>query len=168
MVLLFVGLKLSGATELLGADRLRDWVSSAGVWGAPVYVGIFVAGVVMQIPGLLFVGAAPLLFPPIPGFLLCVVAANLAVNANFAVVRRLGGATTDPPEGSLLARGFARLTTHPVRAVAIIRLAAVMFPPVTATLALTPVRFRDHAVGSFIGLLAPLAIFLGAVGAVMD
>jgi hypothetical protein len=32
-----------------------------------------------------------------------------------------------------------------------------MFPPVTSALALTPLRSRDHAVGSALGMLLPIA-----------
>ncbi len=160
MVAVFLALRVSGAGAYLDATRLRAWVAGADPLGGPLFVLVFVGGVVLQIPGLVFVTASPLLFPPLEGFGLCILAANLAVSANFAVVRKLGGTVQPPPAGSALARAFDRLTTTPIRAVALIRLFAFMFPPITAALALSPVRARDHAVGSAIGLLPAVTAFL--------
>jgi uncharacterized membrane protein YdjX (TVP38/TMEM64 family) len=156
---------------LLGLDprysvgALRDLVAQAGGWGWLAFVLIFVVTVVLQIPGFAFVIAAPSLFRLPEAWALCVVASYLAVLANFAVVRYLGGQPLTQIERPLLKRIFARLHEHPVRTVALLRVLTVMFPPVTTALALTRLSARDHALGSLLGIPLPITGILLASGA---
>lgn len=162
IVSLSVMVRATGLSQWLDAERVRALVEEAGPWAPLAFVALFVGAVVSQVPGLLFVFAAPALFRLPQAFALCFVASNLAVTLNFEIVRRLGGQPLAQIENIHLRKLFARLDEHPVRTVALLRTVTVMFPPVTSALALTQLRSRDHAVGSAIGMLLPIAAILYA------
>jgi uncharacterized membrane protein YdjX (TVP38/TMEM64 family) len=157
IVLLYLLAQASGLHELLGAERLRALVGRAGPWGPVVFVAIFVGGVLAQIPGIVFVSAAPVLFPIPLAWALCLVAGNIAVNANFAVVRRIGGENQVEFERPWAQRLFDQLERRPLWAVGLLRASLLMFPPLTGALALTRLNPRDHALGSALGLALPIS-----------
>lgn len=157
---LYVAGRLLGLESLLSPERLRALVRDAGPWGPLVFTGMFVGGVLAQVPGLVFVSAAPLLFPAPEAWLLSLLAGNLAVNFNFGLVRRIGGANAMELERPWAQRLFGQLERRPVRAVALLRTVFIMFPPLTGALALTQLRARDHALGSALGITLPISALL--------
>jgi uncharacterized membrane protein YdjX (TVP38/TMEM64 family) len=156
--------KAFGLERLVDAQYLREIVAEAGPWGPIAFVGVFVAAVVSQVPGLMFVAAAPALFQFPEAWLLCFVASNVAVMLNFELVRRIGGQPLQGVQQPWLRKLFGALDAHPIRTVAILRTVTVMFPPVTGALALTQISAREHALGSAIGMLLPLTAVLLAAG----
>jgi uncharacterized membrane protein YdjX (TVP38/TMEM64 family) len=162
IVALSVMVRATGLTQWLDSERIRGLVAEAGPWGPLAFVALFVGAVVSQVPGLLFVFAAPALFRLPQAFALCFVASNLAVTLNFELVRRLGGQPLTRIENPHLQKLFARLDEHPVQTVAVLRTVTIMFPPVTSALALTQLRSRDHALGSALGMLLPISAILYA------
>jgi uncharacterized membrane protein YdjX (TVP38/TMEM64 family) len=129
---------------------------------------VFVGAVVSQVPGLVFVFAAPALFHLPEAWFLCFVASNLAVILNFELVRRIGGQPLGKIQQPWLRKLFGALDAHPIRTVAILRTITVMFPPVTGALALTQISAREHAVGSAIGMVLPLTAILVAAGLLLS
>lgn len=163
LVSLPIAARLFGVTEELSAARLRALVAAAGPLGPLAFFTLFVGAVVGQVPGIAFVLAAPALFHLPLAWLLCFGASNLAVMINFALVRRFGGQPLAELDRPRLRRLFDHLDAHPIRTVLLLRTITVMFPPVTSALALTRVSARDHAIGSFLGMLLPVtALLLGA------
>ncbi len=152
--------KVYGLDQYLEATRLRKAVAEAGSLGPVLFVAIFVVAVVAQVPGVPFVLLAPALFPWPAAWLLCMLASNLAVMLNFELVRRIGGQPLAQIKRPLLRRIFASLDAQPVRCIALLRTLTIMFPPVTSALALTRVSARDHALGSALGMFAPITALL--------
>lgn len=167
VVLLLLSLALTaralGLSALTDPRSLRAAVASAGPLGPLLFCGLFVAAVLAQIPGVVFVAVAPALFSPPLAFLLCVLASNLAVILGFAMVRMLGGQSLAQLERPWMQRVLSALDRRPVRSVAILRIVTIMFPPVTTALALSSVRAADHALGSFLGMLVPITAILVTV-----
>ncbi len=164
----FVAARALGLEHYFQANELRAMVSQAGPWGPLAFVMVFVGAVVSQVPGLVFVLAAPALFHLPEAWVLCFVASNLAVIVNFALVRRLGGQPLSGIRQPWLRKLFGALDTHPIRTVAILRTITVMFPPVTGALALTQISAREHALGSAIGMVLPLTAILVAAGLLLS
>jgi uncharacterized membrane protein YdjX (TVP38/TMEM64 family) len=167
--LLIIGLVIVVASVLVRTTGLSSWLSHAGIrqlvesagpWGPLAFVVVFVGAVVSQVPGLIFVAVAPLLFRLPEAWALSFLASNLAVVVNFEVVRRLGGQPLAELEHPRLRALFDRLEAHPVQTVALLRTVTVMFPPVTSALALTSLRARDHFLGSALGMLLPITLVL--------
>ena len=166
--------RMLGLEQFLHAERIRELVAEAGAFGPLAFLALFVGAVVAQVPGVVFVVAAPALFHFPQALALCWAASILAVIANFGLVRRVDGfiATPSTPPGQLHSAGkrswlaplFAGLEAHPIRTVALLRIITIMFPPVTGALALTQVSARDHAIGSAVGMLPPIALILAVSG----
>lgn len=153
-----------GLDRYLDAGHLRAAVASAGIFGPVVFVALFVGVVLAQIPGIPFILIAPALFHWPMATLLSFVASNIAVLLNFEMVRRIGGNALTELKNPRLRKILATLDAHPVRAVFLLRMLTIMFPPVTGSLALTNVSRRDHAVGSALGMVVPIVLLL-AIGA---
>jgi uncharacterized membrane protein YdjX (TVP38/TMEM64 family) len=149
---------------LVDVAYLRDVVSHAGPWAPLAFMAVFVGAVIGQVPGLVFVFAAPALFQLPEAWLLCFVASNVAVVLNFELVRKLGGQPLQGVQQPWLRKLFGALDAHPIRTVALLRTVTVMFPPVTGALALTQISSREHALGSALGMLLPLTAVLLAAG----
>ncbi|MFT3924820.1 MAG: hypothetical protein QM778_19960 [Myxococcales bacterium] len=164
----FVVTKSLGLEHYFETAQLRQMVSHAGPWGPLAFVMVFVGAVVSQVPGLVFVFAAPALFHLPEAWVLCFLASNIAVILNFALVRRLGGQPLASIQQPWLRKLFGALDAHPIRTVAILRTITVMFPPVTGALALTRISAREHAVGSAIGMVLPLTAILVAAGLLLS
>jgi uncharacterized membrane protein YdjX (TVP38/TMEM64 family) len=182
--------RVLGLEQYLHAERIRELVAEAGAFGPLAFLALFVGAVVAQVPGVVFVVAAPALFHFPQALALCWLASILAVIANFELVRRVDGLVATPddsreasgrfrghlapstPPGQLhnagkrswLAPLFAGLEAHPIRTVVLLRIITIMFPPVTGALALTQVSARDHAVGSALGMLPPITLILALTG----
>jgi len=148
-------------TEALGA-----MVARLGGWALPAYVGLFIAGTLLQIPGIVFVVAAPLAFGPTLGFAAAYVAAVLAVTASFLMVRLVRRRDAAPIKLPLrwAQRLLDRAERRPVMSVAVLRLMFFLAPPLNVGLGLSTLRTRDYVVGSAVGLLAPLAVVTCGVG----
>lgn len=164
VILYFIGRAL-GLDEYLQENRLREAVARAGALGPLLFLAMFVGAVVAQIPGIPFVLIAPSLFHWPMATFLSLLAANIAVLINFEIVRRVGGNALAQIRNPWLRRILDSLDAHPIRAVFLLRLITIMLPPVTGALALTNISRRDHAVGSALGMIAPIILLL-AIGGV--
>jgi uncharacterized membrane protein YdjX (TVP38/TMEM64 family) len=164
LVVVYVLARLLGLDEFFDAERVREVVADAGAFGPLAFLALFVGAVVAQVPGVVFVLVAPALFPWTEAWLLCWAASNLAVVANFELVRRVGGQPLVESEHPWLRKLFAGLEARPIRTIALLRVVTIMFPPVTGALALTQVSARDHAIGSALGMALPITLILAAAG----
>lgn len=89
-ILLFV-IHRCGLTDLLlHLQQLQDLIRHSGAAGAGLYVLLFVVASISLIPGSLLVIAGGIIFGPLYGTLLSVVASTLASSASFLLARRLG------------------------------------------------------------------------------
>jgi uncharacterized membrane protein YdjX (TVP38/TMEM64 family) len=160
--LLYLLGRISGISEWLEPEQLRARVQAAGPWGPVAFMALFVGAVIFQIPAIPFVLAAPALFPWSEAWLWCMLAGNLSVSANFALIRKLGGQPLSETERPWLRNMLKSIDRRPVRTVALVRMATIMLPPVTSALALTGLSARNHFVGSLIGLPLPISLLVGA------
>lgn len=149
----------------LTADMLREEVRRAGALGFVVFIGIFIVGQMLHLPGLIFIGAGAFAFGAPIGGPLSLLAATIAISVNFVFVRTVGGQPLVAIERPLFKRVMAMLDDHPLRTVVVLRLIFFTSPAISAALALTGVRFRDHLVGSILGMAVPVvgAAFLADV-----
>jgi uncharacterized membrane protein YdjX (TVP38/TMEM64 family) len=133
-----------------------------GCLAPPLFLVIMATGELLHLPGMAFVVVARVVFGPTLGFVLGYSGSVLAVTVAFIVARQLVSAarsTSEPwrPRWAWLRRALARLESHPVQTIALLRVVLWLAPPVTYALASSKVRVRDHLIGSAIGLFAPVA-----------
>ncbi len=165
---LWVAAEVSGAREWLTQARIRELVATAGPWGFLVYVALFAAGNLLQLPGVLFVMAARVAYGPVAGFALAYVGGLIAVTTSFAVIRQTGGQQLRRIKSPRIRRVLSRLETAPRRTVAVLRLLMWVSPPLNYALALSPIRFRDYVCGSAVGLILPIAVLTAMANSLLQ
>lgn len=171
LVGLGVGLYLAGTHPELQVyfelDYLRALANEAGIAGMASFLGIFVVGYLMQIPGLIFVVAALLGWGPITGGLIGFIGAIIASTANFWTVRAIGGSLLSKVENRWVKKALDKLDEHPVRMVIVLRTIFFMSPVMHLPLVLSGVPFRAYLLGTLIGLVLPVVIIAFSLDWVM-
>jgi uncharacterized membrane protein YdjX (TVP38/TMEM64 family) len=150
--LLLVG-KLTGAAHELTPDRLRALVLGAGAWGVLAYLVVFSLGQLAHLPGLLFIAAGVLAYGRLWGAGAGWIGALVSLSVTFVVVRAVGGSPLAGMEGPWVRKILARLETHPVLTVLVLRLLMTTTPALNYTLALSGIRYRHYLLGSAVGLV---------------
>ncbi len=140
----------------LEPDALVGWVRGAGLAGVVVLVAMFALGTLLNVPGLVFITAAVMLYGPALGFVISLAGAIASVNVTFALGRfaRLGSSRV--LERPFLRPLMRRLHDRPILTLTLLRALVLVSPPVNYALALTRLRHRDYAIGSALGLVLPL------------
>ena len=90
-ILYLVG-RYFGVAERFDPQALRVVVGETGWLGVLIYLLLFCAGLVLSVPGIIFMVASGLAWGGFYGTLVAWVGANLAIIFSFAVVRRFNGA----------------------------------------------------------------------------
>lgn len=156
LIALIVAGRMTGVTEGLTLEVIRAKVETAGALGYLVFVAGFTAGALLQVPGMLFVGAAILAWGRLEGFLAAWSGAGVATGVSFLVVRAVGGQVFTEIDRPLFKKLIARLDRNPILVVAGLRVLFWLAPPLNYALALSSVRFVHYVAGTMIGLLPPL------------
>jgi len=150
----------SGTLERFSVADLQTAVLSAGPWGILGYLVAFVVGVLVYVPAFIFVIAGVLVWGPLKGAVVAVVATFISTSAVYGLVKQV--APKWEPKG-ILAKVLGQVQHHPVLAVAVIRVVFWIGPPANIGLTLSGVRYRDYAVGTMLGytvVIAAIASFL--------
>jgi len=148
--------KAYGLEEYVDVERIRGWMAEAGPFGFIVFVGVFAVGELMHIPGMVFVAAASAAYGQWIGVAAAYLGSVISVSVGFQVARTIGGQPLGRIKWAWARRALTRLEDHPVRTVALLRLVLWMLPAVNYALGVSPIRFRDHLLGSAIGLVVPV------------
>ncbi len=152
--------RVTGFADALTRENLRATVAAAGAWGPPLYVAAFTAAVLFHMPagGILFVAVAVMVYGKGTGAVLAYGGALVGVLFSFAVVRLVGGKPLGQIRNNLLRRVLDRLEARPLLTVIALRLCFFAGAPVNYALALSPLRLRDYALGSVVGLVPPVLV----------
>jgi len=147
-----------GLTESVDVEALRSWMEGAGVTGFLVFVAIMVAGQLVQIPAMVFFIAAIFAYGGPVGAVASLVGAIVSVSITFFVVRTIGGQPLAGLSQSWVRRILDHLDEHPIRSVAVLRMALWALPPLNYALAMSSIGYRDYIVGSILGLIPPILV----------
>ena len=161
---------LTGFNESFDRESLRQWVQDAGPLGSLLLVCAFIAGLLVQIPGMLFVVVGIWVYGQFWGGLLAHVGGVLALSVSFVIVRGIGGKPLGAIKNKHARHIFDRLHDAPIKTVALLRLFFWFSPPLNYALALSGIRLRDYALGSAIGLIpvvATTSIFFDLVSSML-
>jgi uncharacterized membrane protein YdjX (TVP38/TMEM64 family) len=171
LLLLLVGAFIAGAvwaasTGRVSADAIDRWLESLGPIAPAMFVGAFVGGAMIGLPGMVFVVAGRLAFGAETGFALGYGGGVLACILPFATARRIRRDEARPwqPKHRLVRRAFDLVETHPLRAVLLLRLVLWFNPPLSYALAMTRVPAREYVAGCAIALAPVVAIAMFATG----
>lgn len=168
VVLLAVALLCVGKFTPLGSffstARIRELTQATGAWGVVVYIGLWSIGLLLHVPGLVFVAAGVLAWGHLWGGVAAYAGALVAVQCSFTIVRTVGGrplAKLEHPRALALLR---RIERQPTLTVAALRSFLMGAPTLNYALALSPIGWRPHLVGTVIGLIPSVAVMSALFG----
>jgi len=167
LVATFVGgAAWAGATGRISAGSIEAWLASLGPIAPAMFVGAFVLGALLGLPGVLFVIAGRLAFGASTGLVLGYTAGLLACIVPFAAARRLRGDRAPPwlPRNRHLRRAFDMIEARPLRAVVLLRLVLWFNPPLSYALAMTGVPARAYVTGCALALAPVVALAVLTTG----
>jgi uncharacterized membrane protein YdjX (TVP38/TMEM64 family) len=151
----------SGWVEVADAGLLREAIASMGPLGVLTLLGLFGLAAWLWIPGIVLVTAAVAIYGPAFGAAVSVVGGMVATSHSFLAIRAVAGPPVEP-EGRILRWIVDRLEAQPIALVTALRAVFWLSPMVTGSLALSPIRFRDYLLGSFLGFV-PSVVLVSAV-----
>ncbi len=158
LVALLVAAELTGLRKSFSVAKLRTIVVDAGALGILIYIGAFVVGELLHLPGLIFIAVGVLIWGRLWGGLIGWATALLSIAISFVLVRAIGGKALAQTEQPFLKKMMGHLAARPILTVAGLRAVLMIAPTVTYILALTPVRFSSMMIGSALGLIPPLTL----------
>jgi uncharacterized membrane protein YdjX (TVP38/TMEM64 family) len=166
LVLAFVaGAIVLWQTGVATPANVRDWLDSLGPAAPVLFVIAFVLGAFIGLPGMAFVVGGRLAFGPYLGMVLGYTGGMLAVIVPFVAARRLRKRGPPwRPKRRLLARAFDQLSTHPFRAVLVLRLVLWFNPPLSYALAFSPISLRTYVAACAVALVPVVATAMIATG----
>jgi len=159
LALLWAVFEFTGLRARINPQALREGIATHGFLGFAAFTALFALGNLIQLPGWIFLASAVLALGPLWGALATGSAALVSCAVTFFVVRAFGADALRELPGPLARHLFARLDAHPVRSVALLRLAFQTVPALNYALALSGLRFRDYMLGTLIGLPGPLFVY---------
>lgn len=162
VLLVIVGLWITawaaGVTARFTPESIRSLLAGKGLWGVAAFTALFSAGQLLRVPGTVFVAAAVAIYGRNFGMLVALLGALVSVTVSFAVVRAFAGQALADIQRPLVQRLLNKIDSRPVMTVALLRLMFQTAPPINYALPMTAVRWRDHLVGSVLGLPVPVIV----------
>lgn len=148
----------TGVTGRFTSESIRSLVAGRGVWGVVAFTFAFSGGQLLRVPSFVFVAAAVAVYGRTFGILVALLGALISATISFAVVRAFAGQALADVQWPLVRRLLTNIDSRPVLTVALLRLMFQTAPPLNYALPMTPVRWRDHLVGSVLGLPVPVMV----------
>jgi uncharacterized membrane protein YdjX (TVP38/TMEM64 family) len=157
---------VSGVTAVT-ADDVRAWLNGFPRLAPVAFIGVFAVlnTIGLPVPVLITVGGSA--FGPFEGAAITLFAMWATACIQFLLARRLGGERLRQRLGTHLGRVGSILEKRGVLAVAGGRLLPGPFSELNMAAGLTPLAFRDFAIGTVLGC-APKALAWSAIGAAMS
>lgn len=157
LTLIFIG-KFTAVGELFEWEWLSTSVQDAGIWGVLLFVAAFSVGILLHIPGMVFLILPLLVYGLLPGALVTYGGAMVAVLLNFLIIRFIGGKSLGEVKSPFIQKLLLKLDSQPVRVIAILRVLFWVSPPINYALALSNVRTRHFFWGTAAGLIIPVLL----------
>lgn len=159
LVVLLAIAELSGLREHFSLEFLHQTLLENRWSGLAIFVALFAAGNLIQIPGWIFLAAAVLALGRTWGGIVSYVAASVSCAVTYYVIRCIGGDALTRLKGKLATRILGQLQAKPVRSIVILRILFQTLPALNYALALSGVGFRKYMLGTLLGLPLPIAAY---------
>ena len=149
----------SGAVDHLSdQDRLRATVKDAGVFGPLVFLGLMIALVPLNVPGLVFVIPSTTLFGTVGGIVLSLIGGFTASAVGIVAARRLGRPAIEARMSPRIRKLEERLAAHGFWGIAVVRAFTFLLQPVDWLCGLSSMRMRTVLSATFVGLIPPTLV----------
>jgi uncharacterized membrane protein YdjX (TVP38/TMEM64 family) len=148
----------TGVTGRFTSDSVRGLLAGKGLWGIVAFSSVFAAGQLLRVPSTVFVAAAVAVYGRSAGIVVALLGGLVSATVSFAVVRAFAGRALADVQRPLVQRLLRNIDGRPIMTVALLRLMFQTAPPLNYALPMTAVRWRDHLLGSMLGLPAPVIV----------
>lgn len=160
--------RLTSIMTYLTPESLGGLLEKAGLWGPLVFIGVYVAGVCLFVPGSLLTGLGAAIFGPYWGFLWVWIGAVIGAGAAFVIGRTLGRDFAASLVGDKLRKYDDGIERNGFATVLYLRLVYFPFTPMNFGMGLTKVRFWDYLAGTGLGIMVGTFIFTFFIGTLKD
>lgn len=140
----------------LSLENLQYMIAQTGFWGVFVFIGLFAASAIFNMPGTVFLLLSILLFGYWQGALFAYIGASLGAWATFVIGRKVGGKALSEITNPMVRNLLAKVEKRPIRTLIFLRVLVQLSPIVGYTLALTNIKERQYLLGNLIGILIPI------------
>ena len=163
-----VVVRFTPVRDLLSADKLGAFLDQAGFWAPLLYIGVYVAGVCLFVPGTLLTTLGAAIFGPYLGFVYVWVGAMMGASLAFFIGRYLGRDFAASLIGDRLKKYDDGIEREGFATVLYLRLIYFPFSPLNFGMGLTKVRFRDYFLGTALGIIVGTFAFTFVVGTLKE
>lgn len=150
----------SGALGWLTHDNIHGLLAESGAWGPLLFVLAFALFEPFGVPGAVFVLPASLAWPADFAIAMSVLGATGAGITSYVLARGVIGDAFEQRLPLRLRAFTATAREHPLRTVIAVRVLFGLAAPAHWALALSGVRFSAFIVGSLVGFVPPMAVFV--------
>ena len=161
-----IGVYYFDLVEYLTQDNIQAFKHSLGLWAPIVFVLAFIVGELLQVPSVLWIFFAGIIWPWWFAFPLSLLAAMSAAAGAFLVARYFLGNQFHEK----LPKGFQilnkELEHRPISAVVVLRLTTFLHPATHWVLAASSIKMLPFFIGTIIGI-APLTLSIVLLGEVI-
>jgi len=156
--------RLTPFMSYLTPDSLGAFLGRMGMWAPLIFIGVYMAGVCLFVPGTLLTGLGAAIFGPYWGFLWVWIGAMLGAAVAFIIGRTLGREFAASLIGDRLKKYDDAIERNGFAAVLYLRLGYFPFTPMNFGMGLTKVRFWDYVGGTALGIIVGTFIFTFFIG----
>lgn len=145
-----------------------EWIRGQGVWGALVFIALYVVGTVAMVPGSVLTLSCGFVYGLLWGEVIVSIAATIGASASFLIGRYLardwvGDKIADYPRFAAVDRAVGE---QGFKVVLLTRLSPfIPYFLLNYALGLTRVRFRDYVAGTWLGMIpvTTLIVYFGTL-----
>ncbi len=163
-VLLFMGILLivfesAGLRQHFNLAYIHQEIEQNRVTGLLLFVGLFVLGNLVHVPGWLFLASAVLALGEVAGGIATYIAASVACMTTFVTIRWVGDDALRQLDNKIAIKLLAQLDAHPLKSIIVLRVLFQTVPALNYALALSGIGFRKYLLGTLLGLPLPIALY---------
>ncbi len=129
-----------------------------GWWGIALFISAFCVSIILQLPGIVFIGAAIPLFGTFMGPLVAYFGSLAAVIVSFYFARSMGGNALAQVKSKRIQNMLNKVEDYPIKTIFILRLVMWVAPPLNYALAFSKVTTKNYIWASALGLLIPISV----------
>jgi uncharacterized membrane protein YdjX (TVP38/TMEM64 family) len=160
--------KFTPAKGYLSAEKLGNFLDSAGVWGPVVFIFVYAAGICLFLPGTLLTGLGAAIFGAYWGFFYVWLGAMIGASGAFWIGRTLGREFAASLIGDKLKKYDDAIERNGFATTLYLRLVYFPFTAMNFGMGLTKVHFWDYFLGTGLGIIVGTFIFTFFIGTLKD
>ncbi len=165
LIAIIAAVFLTPIRDYLNIDKLSDWLFSIKEqpFSEAIYGLIYVIGVIIVIPGAALTALAGVLFGFVKGSIIVVIASNIGCHITFLLARYLGGDFIQKriKEDSFVDKMSEKMTDNGFLVMLYMRLLPIFpFNVINYASGLTPIKYKDYAIATFIGMLPGTLVYV--------